>query len=121
MDRGPNGGQVRRAGVRTGHVPEIQQYDLAAPLRRPGRLSPLVGEQEGAADVPAAAHEIVHDACRIDSLWRVVRCGRARHPEARGSPDKPGGHATLEPSHRRHTNSRQTPKTYSVPLVEGTN
>src|SRR5579863_8643207 len=28
MDRGPNSGQVGRAGVRTGHIPEIQQYDL---------------------------------------------------------------------------------------------
>src|SRR5215470_14359883 len=117
MDRGANGGQVRRAGVRTGHVPEIQQYDLAAPLRRPGRSSPLVGEQEGAADVPPAGHEIVHDACRIDPLWLVRRSVRTRDAEARGSPDKPGGHAMLQPSHRPHTNARQTPKTYSVPLV----
>src|SRR5215470_10435926 len=121
MDRRPNGGQVRRAGVRTGHIPEIQQYDLAAPLRRPGRLSPLVGEQEGAADVSLAGHEFVHDARRIDPLWLARRCVRTRYAEARGSPDKPGGHATLQPSHRRHTNARQTPKAYSVPLVEGTN
>src|ERR1700751_3800340 len=120
MDRGPKGGKVRRAGVRTGHIPEIQQYDLAAPLRRPGRLSPLVGEQEGAADVPAAGHEIVHHARRVDPLW-LARSVQPRQAEARGSPDKPGGHATLQPSRSRHTNARQTPKTYSVPLVEGTN
>src|SRR5215467_15589952 len=121
MDRGPNGGQVRRAGVGTGHIPEIQQYDLPAPLRRAGRLSPLVGEHEGTADVPAAGHEIVHDARRIDPLWLAGWCVRTRYAEARGSPDEPGGHASLQPSHRRHTNARQTPKTYSVPLVEGTN
>src|SRR5215472_6006850 len=121
MDRGPNGGQVRRAGVRTGHIPEIQQYDLAAPLRRPGRLSPLVGEQEGAADVPPAGHEIVHDARRIDPLWLARRCSRTHYADARGSPDKPGGHATLQPSHGQHTNACHAPKTYSVPLVEGTN
>src|SRR5579859_7279744 len=121
MDRGPNSGQVGRAGVRTGHIPEIQQYDLPAPLRRPGGLSPLVGERERAADVPAAGHEIVHDARRIDPLWLARRRVRTRYAEARGSPDKPGGHATLQPFHRRHTNARQAPKTYSVPLVEGTN
>src|SRR4029077_10580746 len=113
MDRGSNGGQVRRAGVRTGHIPEIQQYDHAAPLRRPGRLSPLVGEQEGAADVPPAGHEIVHDAPRIDPLWLARRRLRARYAEARGSPEKPRDHATLQPAHLRHTNARQTPKTYS--------
>ena len=99
-------------------IPE-QNYDDFAGLNLKGKI--VVYFSGSAADVPAAGHEIVHEARRIDPRWLACRCVRTRYAEARGSPDKPGGHATLQPSHRRHRNARQTPKTYSVPLVEGTN
>ena len=55
-------------------------------------------------------------------IWAAVpHASDAQALLVRGRVNAAGGHATLQPPYRRHTNVRQTPKTYSVPLVEGTN